>query len=545
MHFFVKLFSPWIQFVYHCFDRVVITGYLDFFRAEHHVVHFFHNVLKEPVITKAVLRRRTNDYVRWIEAYARNRQIPLIWVPRDAKGKPLSHEEVVASALQRARRAQRFGVYYILMSKERGRSFRSIQLRHATKDPNYRMIRPEFLHYRHYYFHLYDSLLGNMVLRVACFIPFTVCAYLNGHEFIARRLQAQKRSFRQQDNAFTAVDDPQALQRAANALSAKILRQRLNYWAFTLAPKFSLQERLACQGLARSWSIQQLEYCWNIVFKRHWPIRHIFERSCELSLYSFTADRISQIFGLRISRHFHGKLQTVLEHIEHGRHVFRAYWKNGFLRQYEKWRTYLRMELLSNCLPDLKLRKGLAGLDQIRKTCHGILDRFAANQTTLLNVHGHFDLLARLAKPVQLNKSKLAGIRLDQVRMMRLLQVFLGRGAGSLGAWSAKELRQAILDTFELKAQQYSANALRYDLRKLRAHGLIERLPHTHRYRLTAKGQKVAILMTLLRKRLYGPLAASAFVHQPAAEPQPPTPIEKAYRKADRAFQEIVDLMAA
>jgi hypothetical protein len=545
MHSFVKLFSSWIQFVYHSFDRVVINGYLDFFRAEHHVVHFFHNVLKEPVITKAVLRRRTNDYVRWIEAYARNRKIPLIWVPRDPKGKALKHEEVVAPTLQRVRRAQRFGVYYILMSKEQGRSFRSIQLRHATKDPNYRMIRPEFLHYRHYYFHIYDPILGNMVLRVASFIPFTVCAYINGHEFISRRLQIQKASFQKQDNAFTAVDDPKALQSAANALSAKIIRQRLNYWAFTLAPKFSLKERRACKGLARSWSIQQMEYCWNVVFKRHWPIRHIFERSCELSLYSFTADLISQIFGHRISRHFHGKLQTVLENIEHGRHVFRAYWKSGFLRQYEKWRTYLRMELLSNRLPDLNLRKGLDGLDQIRKTCHAILDRFATNQTTNLNVHGHFDLLARLARPVHLKKSQIAGIRLDQVRMMRLLQVLLGRAAGSLGGWSSKELRNAILDTFELRPSQYSLPAIRYDLRKLRAHGLIERLPHTHRYRLTSKGQKVAILMTLLRKRLYGPLAASAFVHKPTAEPLPPTHIEKAYRKADRAFQEIIDLMAA
>jgi hypothetical protein len=545
MHFFVKLFSPWIQFVYHCFDRVVINGYLDFFRSEHHVVYFFHDVLKEPVITKAVLRRRTAEYVRWIEAYARNRKIPLIWVPRDAKGKLLKHEEVVAPALERVRRAQRFGVYYILMSMEQGRSFRSIQLRHATKDPNYRMIRPQFLHYRHYYFHIYDPVLGAMALRAASFIPFTVCAYINGHEFTARRLQTQKLCFQQRDNAFTAVDDPKALQRAANALSAKIIRQRLNYWAFTLGPKFSVKQRLACKGLGRSWAIQQLEYCCNVVFKRNWPIRHIFERSCELSLYSFTADRISQIFGRRISRYFHGKLQTVLENIEHGRHVFRAYWKNGFVRQYEKWRTYLRMELLSNCLPDLKLRKGLDGLDQIRQTCHGILDRFAVNQAVNLNVHAQFDLLARLAKPVQFKKSKIAGIRLDQVRMMRLLQRLLGRGAGSLGGWNAKELRSAILDTFELKATQYSINALRYDLRKLRAHSLIERLPHSHRYRLTSKGQKVALLMTLLRKRLYGPLAASAFIHKPASDPLPPTPIEKAYRKADLAFQEVIDLIAA
>ena len=48
MQLFVKLFCSWIQFVYHTFDRVVINGYLDFFRAESQVVEFFHHVLKEP-----------------------------------------------------------------------------------------------------------------------------------------------------------------------------------------------------------------------------------------------------------------------------------------------------------------------------------------------------------------------------------------------------------------------------------------------------------------------------------------------------------------
>lgn len=544
MQLFIKLFSAWIQFVYHTFDRIVINGYLDFFRTESNVVVFFQQVRKEPVITKAVLRQRTAEYVRWIEGYARQGKIPLQWVPR-VKGKPLRHEEIVGPALERARRAERFGVYYILMSMEQGRTFRSIHLRHATKDPNYRMIRPQFCRYRHYYFYLYDPILGAMALRVGSFLPFQVSAYLNGHEFIARYLTLHKVCYTQADNALTAVAHPKALQRAANRLDAKIIRQRLGFWSFVLGPKFSAKERQACKGLSRSWAIQQVEYCWNVVFKRNWPIRHIFERSCELSLYSFTADRIGELFGHRITRHLHGKLQTVLEKIEHGRHVFRAYWKNGFLKQYEKWRTYLRLEVVSNHLPDLNLRKGLDGLEQIRRTCLGILDRFAANQATNLNVHGQFDLLARLAKPVRLNKSKIAGIRLDQVRMMRLLQLLLGRGAGALGGWTAKELRSAALDTFELRATQYSLSAIRYDLRKLRAHGLIERLPHTHRYRLTTKGQKAAILMTLLRKRLYGPLAASAFGHKPSSEPVPPTPIEKAYRKADRAFQEVVDLLAA
>ena len=544
MHLFLKLFGPWIQFIYHTFDRMVINGYLDFFRAEAHVVEFFHRVVKEPIITKAVLRRRTADYVQWIQAYARNRQIPLEWVPRH-KGKPVRHEQVVGSALERARRAGRFGVYYILMSMEQGRTFRSIQLRHPTADPNYRMIRPEYSRYRHYYFYIYDPILGAMALRVGSFLPFSMSAYINGHEFIARQLKLRNIGHTKQENAFTAVENPKALQAADQAFKAKPIRSRLNYWSFLLGPKFSIKERIACGGLRRSWAIQQVEYCWNVVFKRHWPIRHIFERCCELSLYSFTADRIGQIFGHRTTRQSKGKLQTVLERIEHGRHVFRAYWKNSFLKQYEKWRTFLRFEVVCNHLPDLSLKKGLDTLEDIRSAFQAILDRFAANQTRNLNVHGHFDLLARLAKPVHLGKSKIAGIRLDQARMIRLLEILLRRGAGCLGGWNSKELRAAILDTFELKAAHYAVSALRYDLRKLRAHGLIERLPHKHRYRLTTKGQKVALLMSLLRKRVYGPLAASAFVHCPVTEPLPTSHIEQAYRKADRAFQGLIDALAA
>ncbi len=139
----------------------------------------------------------------------------------------------------------------------------------------------------------------------------------------------------------------------------------------------------------------------------------------------------------------------------------------------------------------------------------------------------------------------MAGIRLDQARMMRLLEALLRRGAGSLGGWTVKELRNAILDAFELKPRQYSPGAIRYDLRKLRAHHLIQRIPHTQRYRLTTKGQKTAILTTLLRKRVYGPLAASAFIHRPAPKPLPTSRIESVYRKADQVFQELMQATAA
>src|SRR5439155_26935978 len=105
-------------------------------------------------------------------------------------------------------------------------------------------------------------------------------------------------------------------------------------------------------------------------------------------------------------------------------------------------------------------------------------------------------------QPVQSGKTKIAGIKLEQKRMMRLLEVLLRRAGGGFGGWTAAEVRAALLDTFNIKPADYTLNAVRYDLRKLRAHGLLERVPHTYRYRLTVKGQKAATLLTLLRKRI-------------------------------------------
>ena len=85
-------------------------------------------------------------------------------------------------------------------------------------------------------------------------------------------------------------------------------------------------------------------------------------------------------FGKRVSRRMHGKLATVIDQIEHGHHVFRAYFKSGFLKQYEKFLTFLRNELVSNNLADFGLKKGLDHLDAVRTTFQLITDRFAGFQ---------------------------------------------------------------------------------------------------------------------------------------------------------------------
>jgi hypothetical protein len=378
---------------------------------------------------------------------------------------------------------------------------------------------------------------------VASFFPFHATYWLNGHSFIERELIKTGIDFHKNDNAFLAAHDVAALQAAADRLSPQIIRKQLDYWTLILGPKFSKKER-GQMSLSRFYAIAQIEYCRNFIFKRHFPIHKIFERSCEIGLWRMTANRISEIFGVRLTKKLRGKLATVIEQIDHGHHVFRVNFKNALLRQYEKFSRFLRNELLSNNLTDFGLRKGLDHLDAVRQKFQIITDRFAGFQAQALNVHVDFPLLQRLALPITIGTVRYPGIRLQDVRVIRLLEVLL-HGSTTVGGWTAKQIHEAVLTTFHLSPKNYGLNQLRYDLRKLKGHGLLQRHGRRYAYRLTTKGLQVALLFLFFHKRLCGPLANSCFHHQPDADHRPESKLEAAYHKADSAIQQIVDLLAA
>ena len=361
METFTKLFGSLLVFVYHCFDRIVINGYLNGLSRPEQVVHFVREVLGIPVVSKEVLSQRTNDYQNWVEAFARNHKTPFEWA-----GKGIRKEDYVLPALRRMVHKNAFGVYFIFKSMEQGRTFRISVPKYPTQDPNYRILAHQTSRFTHYYFYIRDQVLGPIIVRVASFFPFQATYWLNGHSFIEGELIKGGIGFRKDDNAFLAVDDVAALQAAADRLSPQIIRKQLDYWTLILGPKFSKKER-SQMSLSRFYSITQVEYCRNFIFKRHFPIHKIFERGCEIGLWRLTANRIGEIFGVRLTRKLPGKLATVIEQIDHGHHVFRANFKSALLRQYEKFSRFLRNEVLSNNLNDFGLRKGLDHLDAVRK----------------------------------------------------------------------------------------------------------------------------------------------------------------------------------
>src|SRR6516162_8391822 len=176
MEQFTKLFGSLLALVYLCFDRVVILGHLPLLTRPENFVHFFRHIHQIKTISKEVLRQRTHDYHRWVEAFAEKRKLPLKWAEKGVR-----KENYVRPYLRRMERRKQFGVYFILKSMEMGPVFLSAVPRFPVEDPHYRILARQRSRYTRYYFYIRDPVLGPIALCVGSFLPFFITYYLNRH----------------------------------------------------------------------------------------------------------------------------------------------------------------------------------------------------------------------------------------------------------------------------------------------------------------------------------------------------------------------------
>jgi hypothetical protein len=152
MELFTTLFSDLLVFVYHCFDRIVIHGYLSGLSRPEQVVHFFRQVVGAPVVSKELLSQRTSDYQNWVEAFARNHKVPIQWAEKGVR-----KEDYVQPWLRRMVRKDVYGVYFIFKSMEQGPTFRVTVPKYPTKDPNHRILAGQRSRFTHDYFYIRDA----------------------------------------------------------------------------------------------------------------------------------------------------------------------------------------------------------------------------------------------------------------------------------------------------------------------------------------------------------------------------------------------------
>ena len=426
------------------------------------IVHFFRDVHGVGAITKEVLRQRTTEYNQWVEAFARNHHIPIEWAEKGVRKEDYVRPRLRQMERQRPLRGlfhpQEHGGWHQLPGGDAEVSHR----RSRTTASSAASARVTPITTSTSATRCWDRSRYASARSCRSRSPTTSTVIISSNSNCA----VQGSSSAKTTTPFCGWRTPKPCRPAADALSAKLIRTRLDYWTLIVGPKFSKKDRQAI-NLGRYYSLQQVEYCRNLIFRRNFPIHKLFERSCDLGLLRLSADRISQVFGWRLHKRLAGKLSSVLERTEHGHHVLRAYAKNAVMRMYEKFSTFLRLEALSNNLKDFGLNKGLDNLDKVRRILGAVTDRFAQFEAQALDVHVDFPLFQRLALPIPRGGGKIPGIKLHDTRMLRLMEVLLHAGTKVLG-WRTSDIHQAILSSFGLTPESYTLTQLRYDLRKLK-----------------------------------------------------------------------------
>src|SRR5229473_5514346 len=531
-----ELLGQAVQFAYTCWDRIVLSGYIERLQRPENLIYFFHDVVGIDRIEPAVLEQRTSAYKTWVRRVTEEHRIPVVAAPRGVK-----KEELVEPYYRRLKSDE--GVACVLTSREQGRTFVSYVPRWKVPsgDANYRFIKACRKQFLHYYWYVLDPVMGPMSVRVASYFPFNVTCYLNGHSFLAQELRRDGVGFRKADNAFLAVSDVAALQAAADRLTAALLQRRCNYWVRRVVPVFSPDEREALRPGYR-YSMAQMELATDVVFKRSAPLRALFQRACELGVLVGGANRTTHLFGRRINRHYHGKLQTVLDQRDAGHPVLRWYYQTSFAKQYVRGDQHgdriLRNETCSNDTRHFGVGRRLENLPLLRQQLAATNERCLALQADLLASTIDAGQLAGLAKPTLVGHRRVPGLKLHDDRVIRVLETLLHPGAFATD-WTTRELHTRILARHHLADSHYRLSQLRYDLGKLRAKGLVQRLGRTRRYRLTPSGAKIGVLLVKLRTRLLGPLATLATNSSVRQPPLHRDSVDAAFQDVDFALDHL------
>ncbi len=531
-----ELLGPQVQFSYTAWDRIVLNGYLERLQRPENISYFFREVVGVAAVTPEVLMSRTAPYRARVARYAAEQAIPLVAAPKGER-----KEDVVAPHYRQFEAAE--GVVAILTSTESGRTFVSYTPRYPPSggDPGYRLLHPARKRFLHYYFYLLDPVLGPMSLRVGTFLPFTLAVFLNGHSFLAQELTRLGVGFRKDDNAFLAVDDLAALQAAAERLTPRLIEQRCEYWARQLAPRFTAEEQAAVD-LHYRYSVAQIELATDVIFRRSAPLKALFRRATELGILLGGAERTTHLFGRRITARYGGKLQTVLDRRNEGQPILRSYYGSSFVKQYEKGDRLLRTETCVNNTYDLSIGRRLENLPTLHERMQATNARYLEAQAELLASTVDDGALASLARPVVVGARRVPGLKLEDERVIRLLEGLLHPGT-FVADWTTREVHARLLARHRLTEADYRPSQLRYDLGKLRAHGLVERLGTSRRYRLTPRGLKLGVLLVKLRTRLLGPLASLASAEQSRRSTRHPSDVEAAFRQVDAALDHLCDTL--
>lgn len=531
-----SLLSEHVSFRVTSVDRLFVAGYVPGLQFEGGVIRWLLN-RGYRIPSPAGLGHNHDRLVADIERCATGNGLDIV---RFAKRE--SKEEVARPYLAGALAEGRFGVAFIGKAQERVNGWRGFKDaksdQHSERHPHF-AYRRQSLMVDHFYFYIADPEWGPTFVKLCPYAPYGLWVWANGHEWAKQQLAREGVAFEALDNGLGSVSDPAAARRICARLSAGHVRGLLDRSLRLIPSALSVEDRRA--GFGYDFSVRQLEVSDTAVFDRPQNGRAWFERAIRDHLDLGRPEQVTLIVNRRI--HVRGKSQTP------GRFETRVItrdvdpqiqirYKASKVKAYFKEQRALRVETTINDPGDFAVGRRLttdnwkalrrigAATNARFLTALGEGEQRAPDATTLQGVVLPSEDDDGLRAP---------GLRFGDPRVMGLF-ASLACFNHVIGGLTNAGLCRIMVGLFD---DGYTARKATYDLRRLRRKGLIERVPGSHTYRVTAHGRRIACFFTKLAARVVDPVLTE-LEEPPRPHPPTPRPVVAAWRAYERELEHLI-----
>ena len=482
-------------------DRMYLNCYVPQLTSAGGVAAYFRNYkghrfasTKQAVETSEAFRRNVFDF-------AKRGDIP---VHRFAKGE--RKDDVMHGFLKDFRSEQ--GVVFLGIAQEKATVLRTIRKRFGDGQGSVPWIDYTTAMVNFYYFYCVDEDLGPFFLKFCTYFPYAAKLCINGHEYLKRQLDKRAIGFEALDNGLLSCDQPATAQAVANGFNEHRIERFFRKWLKLLPHPFPAADRKA--GYLYKLSVLQAEFALTQVWDRPVHGREFFEQVIRDNIDLGRPEKVQVIFArkMRKTTATDGRCRTriITEGVIPSLHV---YYKNTHLKQYHKTckkGAALRTETTINNSYDFAVGRLIKNLPRLREI------GFAANRRVLeVETVSHDNRVGALAfdtlqKPVINDEGQRASaLRFGDGRVQALFAVLMLLSLNIEG-FRNRQLRPLLAQMLGSQEDQFTQGKMTYDLRRLRLHGLIERIESTHRYKLTRKGLGVVFIYQRTYARLLRPL---------------------------------------
>jgi len=488
-------------------DRMYLNAYVPQLTSAAGVAAFVRQHLGYRFASTKQVCEMTERFVQRIQRFAQQQQIEIV---RFEKGQ--RKDEVMQDRLRRFPKKE--GVVFIGVAQEKARVPRTERRKFGEGSGTVPWIIYSSAMVNFYYFYCLDEDFGPFFLKFCSYFPYTAKLCLNGHEYLKRQLAKARVPFEDLDNGIASCADAKRAQEICDELDAAKIERFFRRWLGRLPHPFSAHDRKA--GYRYHLSILQAEFSLTQIWEKGVYGRYFFEEVIRENIDLGRPEQVQLIFGRKLRRNTvaSGRLRTriITEGVIPSLHV---YYKNTHLKQYHKQigsRHGLRTETTINDSYDFGVGRRLCNLPKLREI------GFAANRQILEVEKVSHDCqvgaaaFAALQQPVNVDGQHGAALRFGDARVQALLAVLAMMSLQVEGIRN-RQLRPLLAQYLGLKPTEITPGRMTYDLRRLRLHGVIERIEGTHRYRLTETGLRTALFYSRVYARVLRP--GLSILHDP------------------------------